>query len=410
MTLFRFSFYGLISLALVGCADLMGLNQENYSRIHSDSGIYGRPYAEIVRELRLLESQHPDIANVITYGQTLRGRELTMIRIRKPGNFDKRPGVLIAGSIHGNEFLNIEDRLPRWFLENQTDRGVSRFLDAGGVLWIAPILNPDGYEARTRGNNSGKDLNRDFDLKILNKKGFTQPETASLVSSLKSEVQSSTASLNITFDYHCCLGAVLYPWGYARNNNLSGEAKANHLRVGDFILKQFPSYKIGGTYELLRYTAVGNSKDFYHETFGATAYTFEGVRSREKDKFAEHTRMWSEILADQASRSDGFIQPDQSDKQPKAAILRSSATGILLAVSGSGGTSTVTICPGKVAMCPSSQSLINFPLSHVKGERIIFQAAGEIRVDSGLETFTIQAFDKNSTLIGSSTVRFSRRG
>lgn len=384
------------------------IDQENYSRIHSDSGIKGRSYKQIYEELRELESRYPDLAAVVTYGKSVRGEDLHLLRIRKIGNFQRRPGVLIAGTIHGNEFLNIEDRLPRWLLENQIDPGVSKFLNSGGVVWIAPIMNPDGYAARQRANRNGKDLNRDFGLKSINKAGFTQPETASLISTIRTELQSQNASLNLTFDYHCCFGGVLYPWGYSKTNRLPEKAKAEHLRVGAIIINQFPSYKIGGTYELLGYAAVGNSKDFYHETFGATAFTFEGVRYREKDKFAQHTKMWSDLLKDQAMRTGAQQIPAPDGNEPKVAILKSSETGLWLAVSGSRQTNSVAICTGDVPGCSPSQTIIGFTFSYSRGDRSIFHASSELPLVSG-DTFTVQTYDSNAIPLARAVIKFKKR-
>lgn len=398
----------IVLLSFFGCAEFNTSDEEGYSRLHSGSGISGRPYEEIAGELKQLASTYSDVATSLTYGKSLRGTDLTMIRIRKNGNFKKRQGVLITGTIHGDEFLNIEDRLPRWFLENQQDNGVAKFLDSGGVLWIAPILNPDGYAARQRGNRSGKDLNRDFDLKALNKSGFTQPETKFLVSALESELQSQNAALSLTFDYHCCFGGVLYPWGWSKTKQIPENEKREHLRVGSLMLKHFPTYRIGRGWDLLKYVAVGTSDDFYHERFGATAFTWEGVSYREKDKFAQHTRMWSDLLSDQATKalSQGNQAPDT--QQPKVAVLKSSPNGILLAVSGSLDTSVVTICHDGVAICGESESLVKFSFAYSRGARNIFQASSELNVSIS-STFDVHTYDMNLKPRGFKKVKLSRQ-
>jgi hypothetical protein len=112
----------------------------------SDSQIRGPAYAKIVEDLEELEANHPDYAQVINYGVTPQGRNLVLIKISKK---DLRPSsskpIYIGGSIHGDEYLNIEDRLPRWFLEQGLHiDDIKNFLDEGGIIYIAPILNPDG--------------------------------------------------------------------------------------------------------------------------------------------------------------------------------------------------------------------------------------------------------------------------
>src|SRR6185437_1105773 len=78
-----------------------------------------------------------------------------------------------------------------------------------------PILNPDGYEARQRENANNVDLNRDWDLPAADFHAFHQPETRAL-SEMLAELHNGPDALQykVTVDYHCCAGAVLYPWGW----------------------------------------------------------------------------------------------------------------------------------------------------------------------------------------------------
>jgi hypothetical protein len=39
------------------------------------------------------------------------------------------------------------------------------FSTAGGIIFLVPIVNPDGYDGVRRENENGKDLNRDFDVR-----------------------------------------------------------------------------------------------------------------------------------------------------------------------------------------------------------------------------------------------------
>jgi len=380
--------------------------EKNYARVHSDSGISGRPYEQIVAELKQLETAHPGIAKVITYGQTVGGQDLTMIRIGKPGATTDRPGVLIAGTIHGDEFLNIEDRLPRWFLENQTSPGVAKYLNSGGVIWIAPILNPDGYKARRRENNRGKDLNRDFDLKMANKAGFSQPETSALYKTMQQEVASQNSKLKLTMDYHCCVGALIYPWGHSYDKELPANAKAEHLRLAGKIQEQFPRYKAGRAIEIVNYVAVGASDDFYHETFGATSFTFEGAVNVENRNFDKHTQMWDVLLADQAAAST-TPPVAQPTARPTLAILGSDQNNLTLAAAGPAGTASMTLCKGDLAACSSSGNVAaNFSSPQQIGERIVFRSAQIVSVTSQ-DLFTLQARDAAGAIRQSAVFKIS---
>lgn len=113
-------------------------------------------------ELKSLEDSYGDFAQLVTYGKTVQGKPRTLLKIAKK-NVTSSKAIYIGGSIHGDEYFNIEDRLPRWFLEQTATSGtILSYLEQGGVIYIAPILNPDGYDSRKRENRNGVDLNRDY--------------------------------------------------------------------------------------------------------------------------------------------------------------------------------------------------------------------------------------------------------
>lgn len=265
--------------------------------IDSDSQIHGPTYNEIISELVDLEKTYPDLARVITYGKSFGGRPLTLIKIASKNKGQTLPAIYIGGSIHGDEYLNIEDRLPRWFLDqSETNGAVSSYLKRGGAIYIAPILNPDGYEKRKRSNSAGVDLNRDYTVKEAGVIGFKQPETASLYKLLKEDLAQDKRQLEVAMDYHCCIGALLYPWSF-KGPVLSQSDKDRHAVVGQIMQSALgQEVKYGQTPVILGYSAKGTSKDFYFEEFGARGFTYEGRRGVEDRYFNEHTIMWTEIV------------------------------------------------------------------------------------------------------------------
>lgn len=266
----------------------------------SDSGIKGPSYEQIEQELISLESAFPQTAERIVYGVSVQGRPLNLLKvarkqIRRRGN---RYAAFMSGSTHGDEYLNIEDRLPRWFLQADGKLAtVTRYLDQGGVLYLVPIFNPDGYSARSRYNANGRDLNRDFTVARAKVKGFTQPETAQMVAYLAADLQAIGARLSLTVDYHCCIGALLYPWSFRTSPPIPEEDHKAHQFLGQLMQAQFgKDYAVGTTPDILGYDAKGTSKDSYYENFGARSFTFEGARYVEKDKFELHARWWESML------------------------------------------------------------------------------------------------------------------
>jgi len=108
-------------------------------------------------DLAALEESAPDIAKVISIGQSVEGRDLTGIEIgvgvREPE--DGRPVFLMFGNHHAREWPSAE--LPMEFAIDLVERyqaGDPRVVDllTRGRAIIVPVSNPDGFHAsRTSG-------------------------------------------------------------------------------------------------------------------------------------------------------------------------------------------------------------------------------------------------------------------
>ncbi len=90
----------------------------------------------------------------IEHGRSVAGRALTHRVWRAAAA--SAPPVLLHGSIHGNEPLG--SYCLRWLAEE---------LDAGKHtlvrdVWIAPVVNPDGFVIGRKNNERGVDLNRNW--------------------------------------------------------------------------------------------------------------------------------------------------------------------------------------------------------------------------------------------------------
>jgi hypothetical protein len=262
-----------------------------------DSGIRGPAYETLVREYEVLETRNPDLVERRFYGLSQEGRPLISLKVSRRDRVATQ-AIAISGTIHGDEYLNIEDRLPGFFLEEarRNNSETARYLDQGGVFYLTPILNPDGYSARRRTSAGGKDLNREFPLIVKNHAGLREQEIISFVELLDRELAEQRIPLKLGWDYHCCLGALLYPWSF-RGLVLPPADLELHVAIGRVALRAFgKTFRVGTTPVLLGYDAIGTSKDFYYERYGALGFTYEGVRTRERTLFPSHTGMWKEIL------------------------------------------------------------------------------------------------------------------
>ena len=261
----------------------------------SDSGIAGPRYATLLEEMQQWQARFPNMATVIDYGKSVKGRPLRLVLVMKKGTFSERPTLIMSGSTHGDEYLHIEDRLPeRLLTQGKTPGDVREFLDNGGAIVFIPILNPDGFDARSRLNANGVDLNRDWDLKPAGFKGFTQPETRNLQAMLETLRFTHHLKYAISVDYHCCAGALLYPWAYS-STHLPPKDLARHEKVAG-IASRILGIETGVTADVLGYNPVGTTKDYYYSHFNALSYTYEGRKGVEDSYFDKHVAWWDAMI------------------------------------------------------------------------------------------------------------------
>jgi len=261
----------------------------------SDSGIQGPTYPQQLVKMNTLKANHPDLVEIVDYGESVKGRTLRLMLVKRPGHREDRPTLYMSGSTHGNEYLNIEDRLPEEILNRADTEGPVRdFLDRGGVYVFVPILNPDGYATRRRENDNGVDLNRDWDVAPANFKGFKEKETRLLSKALETLRAKYDLQYKITVDYHCCIGAVLHPWSYENAPPMSDEDNENHKKVGEMATKHL-GVEAGTTGKILGYYPLGTTKDYFFDRYHALAFTYEGKYKKEKEYLPKHVAWWEDM-------------------------------------------------------------------------------------------------------------------
>lgn len=269
----------------------------------SDSGTKGPPYAELVKYFATLPQKYPEFIKVNRYGVTPQGRPLIVLTVSYPQRLltphrAAKAAILITGTTHGNEYLGIEDRLPEWFAkEGVRDPAMVPYFQSGGSIYLVPIFNPDGYDARRRENSRGQDLNRDFTVKQAKFEGFREVETRAMRDMVASQLQANQQTLLITMDYHCCIGAALYPWSFKPSPQLPTNTLALLKNYGKILQGIFGAdFRVGTTPDVLGYSAIGTSKDYYYENYGSMSFTYEGEEDIEKNKMNQHIQMWRSLI------------------------------------------------------------------------------------------------------------------
>lgn len=291
-------FGGLVAAAIFpGGRDASA--QVSYEQAHSDSGITRRPLGTIHQEFKALAAAQSHRADWIQYGTSASGKPLMALKVHEKnftsGTANPRPAILVSEGIHGNEYLHITDRLPFEFMRaGQKNPAFDSFLAAGGVVYFVPVMNPDGYSNGRRENSRGADLNRDFTIQAAGNSAFRQPETRSIAEFMAKESREGNLSVEASMEYHCCIGGLIHPWAWTREP-LTGEKLARHEEIGEIVSNLF-QYPYGTVSDILGYSAVGGSDDYYLETYGRRAFSFEGSRGVEDKKLKEHVDLWNRIF------------------------------------------------------------------------------------------------------------------
>ncbi|WP_281557424.1 M14-type cytosolic carboxypeptidase [Thalassomonas sp. RHCl1] len=122
---------------------------------------YFAPYS-YERHQDLIQSAQMDIdCQMLLLGQTIDGRDMTMLKIGEEGKGKKK--IWLTARQHPGETM------AEWFMEGFLDRlldeddGVARALLDKAVFYVVPNMNPDGsYRGHLRTNAVGANLNREW--------------------------------------------------------------------------------------------------------------------------------------------------------------------------------------------------------------------------------------------------------
>ncbi|XP_059169419.1 carboxypeptidase D-like isoform X3 [Physella acuta] len=156
-------------------------------------------YKDLQALLRRLVSNYPNLARVYHIGESVGGRNLSVIQISDRVNVREvgEPRFKYIGNIHGNEAVGREVilYLAQYLLYNYgTDPRVTQLVDTTDIH-LMPTMNPDGFEISREGdcdsilgrsNKNGLDLNRNFPA-LRWKNSIIQPETQAVMDWIKSQ-------------------------------------------------------------------------------------------------------------------------------------------------------------------------------------------------------------------------------
>lgn len=272
-----------------------------FAQVDADiNGAYHN-YEETAAMLQELAGRYPDLAQVVSIGRSLEGRELNLLKISNhPGEEEAEPSIYIVGGTHAREWISVEVPLllARQLLENYAgDAAVRRLLD-GAQIYIMPLLNPDGLEfsihtyrwwrknRHYNGNFSwGVDLNRNWGFKwgyddqgsspdpngeaFRGSGPFSEPETDALRLFMQGHPPTGAVF------YHNFGQKILYPWEYTAE---PAPDQAEMAAIAVEMSRRMAAvsgrvYRAGGQ-EIL-YPTNGGACDWVYGTFAAPSFTIE---------------------------------------------------------------------------------------------------------------------------------------
>jgi carboxypeptidase T len=213
-------------------------------------------YRQLTTELDSLAAAHPNQVAISSYGKSVQGRPLLLVKISDDVRTDKHePEVLFSCAQHAREHITVEmclhivRRLARGY---GTDSAITHLLKSREI-WVVPMANPDGAEydistglfAMWRKNRQpapdnshvGTDLNRNWGDEWACCDGssgnpandtyhgpapFSAPETAQLRDWVNSRVIGGEQQITAHIDFHSFSELVLWPYGFTASDTGPG--------------------------------------------------------------------------------------------------------------------------------------------------------------------------------------------
>lgn len=284
--------FALLGLLLYACPNGGGESPDpNAGRYHT--------YAELNSEMHALAAAHPEIASVVSIGQSVEGRELWAMKISDQVGLDEdEPVVVLLGGHHAREWIAVDVPflIAKHLLENyRTDAAIAQRVDAAEI-WLIPLVNPDGHQysvikdrlwRKNRRNNGdgtfGVDLNRNYGHEwggpgssgdtfseiYRGPAPFSEPETQAVRNFLE-QVQPLAL-----ISYHNFSQLVLYPWGHT-NAPAPDVALLDSLAVtmADQI-RAVHNVRYTPQQSSELYLASGDTTDWLYALLGVPAFTIE---------------------------------------------------------------------------------------------------------------------------------------
>ncbi len=220
----------------------------------------------------MIAAQYPNICRFDTIGTSAGGRLLVAMKITdNPDVMEGEPRICFDFSIHGNENngCEIADHVMKQLLQNYGVDPLVTYLVNEREIWLIPMSNPDGLVSRSRYNDHGIDMNRDYGY------AFDEGAGGGAVPFQETEVQAfyhlaEEYPMAAWSQYHSGTELAMQPWGYTTLATMDSIIHAYEMnRYGTIC--NYPSGQIAR----VLYSVNGGSTDWYYGARGALGYAIE---------------------------------------------------------------------------------------------------------------------------------------
>ena len=220
----------------------------------------------------IFASAHTNICVFDTIGTTAGGRIMVAMKISdNPTQMEGEPRICFDCSIHGNENngCEIADYVMKTLVNGYGVDPSITYLVNSLEIWIVPMSNPDGLVSRSRYNDNGIDLNRDYGYAFDEGAGggslpFQETETQAFYNLAENNPMAAWSQ------YHTGATDAMQPWGYTTRATQDSIIQAGEMnRYG-----QITGYAAGQISRIL-YSVYGGSTDWYYGARGALGYAIE---------------------------------------------------------------------------------------------------------------------------------------
>lgn len=230
-------------------------------------GATNRRYPEVKSFLTKLVADNVGRVTAISLGVSDSKEEIMGVKI---GNGPVKN--LVVAAHHGNEYGSTELALA--FAESVAKQPLS-----GQTIFVVPVLNITGYNARQRqergADGRSYDPNRNYPGACGTEGPFTLKSTKSLADFVEREGIVSSATVHTFFP------AVVYPWGLSTRDLATAYPEIFTKMVTD--ATELSRYRVGNSSDLI-YPADGTFEDYAFDRHGIWSILFEVGRSHSPDE------------------------------------------------------------------------------------------------------------------------------